>query len=54
MVQRIPLKLVFEKGQDPGHLLRPGMSVEPTVLINQPCKTPEAPQANRPLSAPVK
>jgi membrane fusion protein (multidrug efflux system) len=31
VVQRVPVKLVFEKGQDPGHLLRPGMSVEPTV-----------------------
>ncbi len=39
VVQRIPLKIVFEKGQDPNHLLRPGMSVEPTVMINQPCKT---------------
>lgn len=32
VVQRIPVKIVFEKGQDPEHLLRPGMSVEPTVL----------------------
>jgi membrane fusion protein (multidrug efflux system) len=32
VVQRIPVKLVFEKGQDPHHLLRPGMSVEPTVV----------------------
>lgn len=31
VVQRIPVKIVFEKGQDPEHLLRPGMSVEPTV-----------------------
>ena len=33
VVQRIPVKIVFEKGQDPKHLLRPGMSVVPTVLV---------------------
>ncbi|HZR31367.1 MAG TPA: HlyD family secretion protein [Terriglobales bacterium] len=33
VVQRIPVKLVFEGGQDPQHLLRPGMSVEPTVRV---------------------
>jgi membrane fusion protein (multidrug efflux system) len=33
VVQRIPVKIVFEKGQDPSHLLRPGMSVEPTVMV---------------------
>ena len=32
VVQRIPVKIVFEKGQDPEHQLRPGMSVEPTVI----------------------
>lgn len=32
VVQRVPVKLVFEKGQDPEHLLRPGMSVVPTVF----------------------
>ncbi len=32
VVQRLPVKIVFEPGQDPQHLLRPGMSVEPTVL----------------------
>ena len=32
VVQRVPVKLVFDKGQDPHHLLRPGMSVVPTVL----------------------
>ncbi len=31
VVQRVPVKLVLEKGQDPGHLLRPGMSVDATV-----------------------
>jgi membrane fusion protein (multidrug efflux system) len=33
VVQRIPVKIVFEKGQDPEHLLRPGMSVEPKVNV---------------------
>jgi membrane fusion protein (multidrug efflux system) len=32
VVQRIPVKITFDQGQDPNHLLRPGMSVEPTVL----------------------
>jgi membrane fusion protein (multidrug efflux system) len=32
VVQRIPVKLLFEKGQDPQHLLRPGMSVVVTVI----------------------
>jgi membrane fusion protein (multidrug efflux system) len=33
VVQRIPVKIVFERGQDPDHLLRPGMSVEPDVRV---------------------
>jgi membrane fusion protein (multidrug efflux system) len=33
VVQRVPVKIVLEKGEDPGHLLRIGMSVEPTVLV---------------------
>ena len=32
VVQRVPVKILFEKGQDPEHVLRPGMSVEPTVI----------------------
>lgn len=32
VVQRIPVKILFDKGQDPDHLLRPGMSVVPTVF----------------------
>jgi membrane fusion protein (multidrug efflux system) len=32
VVQRIPVKILFEKGQDPEHLLRPGMSVGATVI----------------------
>jgi membrane fusion protein, multidrug efflux system len=35
VVQRIPVKIVFEKGQDPDHLLRPGLSVVPTVMIKK-------------------
>jgi membrane fusion protein (multidrug efflux system) len=31
VVQRIPVKIVLDQGQDPAHLLRPGMSVVPTV-----------------------
>jgi membrane fusion protein (multidrug efflux system) len=31
VVQRVPVKIVLEQGQDPEHLLRPGLSVEPTV-----------------------
>jgi membrane fusion protein (multidrug efflux system) len=33
VVQRIPVKIVFEEGQNREHLLRPGMSVFPTVLV---------------------
>ena len=33
VVQRVPVKIVLEKGEDPEHLLRPGMSVNPTVYI---------------------
>jgi len=31
VVQRIPVKLVFEEGQDPEHRLKPGMSVVATI-----------------------
>jgi membrane fusion protein (multidrug efflux system) len=33
VVQRIPVKIVLEGGEDPDHLLRPGMSVTPTVYV---------------------
>lgn len=33
VVQRLPVKIVFETGQDAEHLLRPGMSVVPSVKI---------------------
>jgi membrane fusion protein (multidrug efflux system) len=35
VVQRVPVKIVLEQGQDPQHLLRPGMSVTPTVYISK-------------------
>jgi membrane fusion protein, multidrug efflux system len=31
VVQRVPIKIVLESGQDPAQLLRPGMSVDATV-----------------------
>jgi len=34
VVQRVPVKVVFEPGQDPDHRLRPGMSVTPTIYTN--------------------
>ncbi len=33
VVQRVPIKIVLDSGQDPDHLLRPGMSVVPTVFL---------------------
>lgn len=33
VVQRVPVKIALDNGQDPEHLLRPGMSVTPTVHI---------------------
>ena len=33
VVQRLPVRIRFDKGQDPDHLLRPGMSVEPKVKV---------------------
>jgi membrane fusion protein, multidrug efflux system len=32
VVQRVPVKIVLDSGQDPDHKLRPGMSVSPTVF----------------------
>jgi membrane fusion protein (multidrug efflux system) len=34
VVQRIPVKIILNKGTDPAHILRIGMSVVPTILIN--------------------
>jgi membrane fusion protein (multidrug efflux system) len=33
VVQRFPVRIRLDPGQDPQHLLRPGMSVEPTVSL---------------------
>lgn len=33
VVQRVPVKIALDNGQDPEHLLRPGMSVTPTVHL---------------------
>ncbi|MGA7104222.1 MAG: HlyD family secretion protein [Candidatus Deferrimicrobiaceae bacterium] len=33
VVQRVPVKIVLERGEDPEHVLRIGMSVVPTVLV---------------------
>jgi len=35
VVQRIPVKIVLKKGTDPEHVLRVGMSVEPTIIIDK-------------------
>ena len=35
VVQRIPIKIVFDPGQDSKHNLRVGMSVEPTVITKR-------------------
>ena len=35
VVQRIPVKIVFEPGREQSHELRPGMSVEPKVWIRE-------------------
>jgi membrane fusion protein (multidrug efflux system) len=34
VVQRIPVKIVLNEGQDPEHRLRPGMSVAPTIFTS--------------------
>lgn len=34
VVQRIPVKVVLDQGENQDHLLLPGMSVSPTVLLN--------------------
>ena len=33
VVQRIPVKIIFDSGEDKEHILRPGMSAEPKVWI---------------------
>jgi len=33
VVQRLPVRILLQPGEDPDHLLHPGMSVEPTVWL---------------------
>jgi membrane fusion protein (multidrug efflux system) len=33
VVQRFPVRIRIDKDQDPDRMLRPGMSVEPTVKV---------------------
>ena len=35
IVQRVPVRIALDAGQDPEHLLRPGMSVVPTVYTGE-------------------
>jgi membrane fusion protein, multidrug efflux system len=35
IVQRVPVRITLDAGQDPEHLLRPGMSVVPTVYTGE-------------------
>jgi membrane fusion protein (multidrug efflux system) len=35
VVQRLPVRILLDSGQDPNHQLHPGMSVEPTVWLQQ-------------------
>jgi membrane fusion protein (multidrug efflux system) len=35
IVQRIPIKIALEKGEDPNYFLRIGMSVVPTILVER-------------------
>jgi len=35
VVQRVPVKIILDKGSDPSHFLRIGMSVVPTILIER-------------------
>ena len=35
VIQRIPVRIAIDKGSDPEHLLRVGMSVVPTILTGK-------------------
>jgi membrane fusion protein (multidrug efflux system) len=35
IVQRIPVRILLDRGTDPSHILRIGMSVVPTILVQQ-------------------
>jgi membrane fusion protein (multidrug efflux system) len=34
VVQRLPVRIRFNRDQDPEHVLRPGKSVEPAVKVH--------------------
>jgi membrane fusion protein (multidrug efflux system) len=42
VVQRVPVRLRFDPGQDPDHRLRPGLSVEPKVNVKWPNRIDQA------------
>jgi membrane fusion protein, multidrug efflux system len=42
VVQRVPVRLRFDQGQDPDHRLRPGLSVVPKVNIKWPNRIDQA------------
>ena len=35
VVQRVPVKIILDKGTDPERILRIGMSVEPTIIVEK-------------------
>jgi membrane fusion protein, multidrug efflux system len=39
VVQRLPVRIRLYSGEDPDHRLRPGMSVEPTIWVNDEQRT---------------
>jgi membrane fusion protein (multidrug efflux system) len=42
VVQRVPVRLRFDPGQDPDHRLRPGLSVVPKVNVEMPKRVDQA------------
>lgn len=42
VVQRVPVRLRFDSGQDPDHRLRPGLSVVPKVNVKAPQRVDQA------------
>ncbi len=44
VVQRVPVKIVLEPGENRDHSLLPGMSVTPTVLLNSDINNPQQQQ----------
>ena len=53
VVQRVPVKIVFDEAPDAEHLLALGMSVEPRVKISaEPLRTPAVATATASEAAP--